>query len=72
MTNIFEYLNIFDPNIYSDIHSYQNFGTNIFGYSFVSTNFIQIYLDIHSCRINVTLWSEMKIPDNDDGLVPEF
>ena len=36
VTNIFEYLNISNPNIYSDICSYQNFDTNIFGYSFVS------------------------------------
>ena len=41
LTNIFEYSNIFYsnifyPNIYSDIRSYQNFNTNIFGYSFVS------------------------------------
>ena len=50
MTNIFEYSNIFDPNIYSDIRSYQNFDTNIFGYSFVSKNFIQIYSDIRSCH----------------------
>ena len=28
MTNIFEHSNISDPNIYSDIHSYQNFDTN--------------------------------------------
>ena len=61
MKNIFEYSNIFDPNIYSDIRSYQNFDTNIFGYSFVffldtnifgysfaSENFIRIYSDIHS------------------------
>ena len=48
MTNKFEYLNIFDPNIYSDIHSHQNLNTNIFGYSFVSKNFIRIYSDIRS------------------------
>ena len=46
--NIFEYSNIFYLNIYSDIHSYQNFNTNIFGYSFVSKMFIQIYSDIRS------------------------
>ena len=50
MTNIFEYLNISDPNIYSDIRSYQNFDTNIFGYSFVPKMFIQIYSDIRSCH----------------------
>ena len=71
--NIFKYLNIFDPNIYSDIHLYQNFDTNIFEYSFVSKNFIRIYSDIRSCQkcsyeyiwifvrikihTNVTLWS---------------
>ena len=33
---IFEYLNIFYPNIYSDIRSYHFLDTNIFGYSFVS------------------------------------
>ena len=48
MTNIFEYSNIFDPNIYSDIRSYRNFNTNIFGYSFVSKMFIRIYSDIRS------------------------
>ena len=58
---IFEYSNIFDPNIYSDLRSYQNFDTNIFGYSFVSKNsyeyirifvrvifLTRIYSDIHS------------------------
>ena len=45
VTNIFEYLNIFDPNIYSDIRLYQNFDTNIFGYSFVSIFRTQIYSD---------------------------
>ena len=50
MTNIFEYSNISDPNIYSDICSYQNFDTNIFVYSFVSKNFIRIYSDIRSCH----------------------
>merc|ERR1712175_13432 len=48
VTNIFEYSNIFDPNIYSDIRSYRNFNTNIFGYSFVSKMFIRIYSDIRS------------------------
>ena len=48
MTNIFEYSNSFDPNIYSDIHSYQNFNMNIFGYSFVSKMLIRIYSDIRS------------------------
>ena len=33
---IFEYLNIFDPNIYSNICLYNNFDINIFGYLFVS------------------------------------
>ena len=37
---IFEYSNIFDPNIYSDISSYHFLDTNIFGYSFVSTVWI--------------------------------
>ena len=50
MTNIFEYSNISDPNIYSDIRSYQNFDTNIFGYSFVPKIFIQIYSDIRLCH----------------------
>ena len=50
MTNIFEYSNISDPNIYSDIRSYQNFDTNIFGYSFVPKIFIRIYSDIRSCH----------------------
>ena len=50
MTNIFEYSNIFDPNIYSDIRSYQNFNMNIFGYSFVSKMFIGIYSDIRLCH----------------------
>ena len=49
MTNIFEYSNISDPNIYSDIRSYKNFDTNIFVYSFISKNFKQIYSDIRSC-----------------------
>ena len=34
---IFEYLNIFDPNIYSDIRSYHFLETNIFEYSFVNS-----------------------------------
>ena len=50
VTNIFEYSNIFDPNIYSDIRSYQNFDTNIFGYLFVSKNFIQIHSEIRLCH----------------------
>ena len=33
---IFEYSNICDPNIYSDIRSYHFLDTNIFGYSFVA------------------------------------
>ena len=37
---IFEYSNIFDPNIYSDIRSYLFLDTNVFGYSFVSKSFI--------------------------------
>ena len=45
---IFEYSNIFDPNIYSDIRSYHFLDTNIFGYSFVSTFWIRIYSDIRS------------------------
>ena len=45
---IFEYSNIFDSNIYSDIHSYHFLDTNIFGYSFVSTFWIRIYSDIRS------------------------
>ena len=36
--------------IYSDIRLYQNFDTNIFGYSFVSKHFLQIYSDIRSCH----------------------
>ena len=50
VTNIFEYSNIFDPNIYSDIRLYQIFDMNIFEYSLVSKNFIQIYSDIRSCQ----------------------
>ena len=50
VTNKFEYSNSFNPNIYSDIYSYQNFDTNIFGYSFVSKKFIRIYSDIRSCH----------------------
>ena len=46
VTNIFEYSNIFDPNIYSGIRSYHFSDTNIFGYSLVSTFGIQIYSDI--------------------------
>ena len=34
--------------IFSDIRLYQNFNTNIVGYSFVSKMFIQIYSDIRS------------------------
>ena len=45
---IFEYSNIFDPNIYSGIRSYHFLDTNIFGYSFVSTFWIRIYSDIRS------------------------
>ena len=45
---IFEYSNIFDPNIYSGICSYHFLDMNIFGYSFVSTFGIQIYSDIRS------------------------
>ena len=48
VTNIFEYSNVFDPNIYLDIRSYHFLDTNIFGYSFVSTFWIQIYSDIRS------------------------
>ena len=48
VTNIFEYSNTFDPNIYSDIRSYHFLDTNIFGYSFVSTFGIRIYSDIRS------------------------
>ena len=48
VTNIFEYSNIFDPNIYSGIRSYHFSDTNIFGYSFVSTFWIRIYSDIRS------------------------
>ena len=47
---IFEYSNIFDPNIHSDIRSYHFLETNIFGYLFVSTFWIQIYLDIRLCH----------------------
>ena len=50
MTNIFEYSNIFDPNIYSGIRSYHFLNTNIFGYSFVSTFWIRIYSDIRLCQ----------------------
>ena len=48
VTNIFEYSNIFDPNVYSDIRLYHFLDTNIFGYSFVSTFWIRIYSDIRS------------------------
>ena len=50
MTNIFEHSNIFGPNIYSDIRSYQTFDTNIFGYSFMSKIFIRISPNIRSCH----------------------
>ena len=43
VTNIFEYSNIFDPNIYSDLRSYHFLDTNIFGYSCVTTFWIRIY-----------------------------
>ena len=46
VTNIFEYSNVFDPNIYSGICSYHFLDMNIFGYSFVSTFWIRIYSDI--------------------------
>ena len=36
---IFEYSNIFDPNIYSDIRLYHFLDTNIFGYLFVSKSY---------------------------------
>ena len=36
VTNIFEYSNIFYPNIYSGIRLYHFLYTNIFGYSLVS------------------------------------
>ena len=45
---IFEYSNISDLNIYSDIRSYHFLDTNIFGYSFVSTFWIRINSDIRS------------------------
>ena len=48
--NIFEDSNIFNPNIYSDIGSYENVDTNIFGYLFVSKKFKRIYSDIRSCH----------------------
>ena len=48
VTNIFEYLNIFDPNIYSDIRLYHFLETNMYGYSFASNFWIQIYSDIRS------------------------
>ena len=48
--DIFEYSNISDPNIYSDIRLYQNFDTYIFRYSLGSKKFIQIYSDISSCH----------------------
>ena len=44
--NIFKYSNILDPNIYSDIRSYQNLDTNIFGYSFVSKKIMDVTLCI--------------------------
>ena len=52
VTNIFEYLNIFYPNIDSDIHSYHFLDTNIFGYLFVSTFWIRIYSDIRSYQFS--------------------
>ena len=48
VTNIFEYSNIFDPNVYSGIRSYHISDTNIFGYPFMSTFWIRIYSDIRS------------------------
>ena len=50
VTNIFEYSNIFDPNIYSDIRSYHFLDTNIFGYSFVARfwfQYIRIFVRIN-------------------------
>ena len=45
---IFEYSNILDPNIYSDIRSYHFLDTNIFGYSFVA-RFWYEYIRIFVC-----------------------
>ena len=48
VTNIFEYSNIFVPNIYSDICSYNFLDMNIFGYSFV-TRFRYEYIQMFVC-----------------------
>jgi len=45
---ILKYSNSVDQNIHSDIRLDHFLDTNIFGYSFVSTFWIQIYSDIHS------------------------
>ena len=54
MTNIFKNWNIFDPNINSDIRSYQTLDTDMFGYSFMSKDFIWICSDCHSCHFRDT------------------
>ena len=46
VTNIFEYSNIFDQNIYSGSRSYHFLDTNMFGYFSVSNFWIRLYSDI--------------------------
>ena len=60
VTNIFEYSNIFDTNIYSDIRSYHFLYTNIFGYSFVSKfcyEYIRIFVRI---KILIRIYSDIR------------
>ena len=67
VTNIFEYSNILDPNIYSDIRSYQNFDTNIFGYSFmskISYEFIQISVRVIFLTKYIRIFVRVKIDTN--------
>merc|ERR1711989_136157 len=51
-TPIFEYLNIFDPNIYSDIRSCQLFGYEYIWIFVRSKILIRIYSDIHSYQFS--------------------
>merc|ERR1711989_39765 len=60
VTNIFEYSNIFDPNIYSGIRSYHFSDTNIFGYSFVTTFWLLIYSDIRSWQDLIRIYSDIR------------
>ena len=57
---IFKYSNIFDPNIYSDIRSYQNFDTNIFRYSFVTKFWSKIIKTFIYIRIWIQIYSDIR------------